>query len=117
MQYFLIILNVILMSIGQLLFKQTAIFLNAHGELSMINKFLLNPWFYGAGISFASATVIYVKILTNMQLSTAYPIITTSAYIFTIFGSIYFFNEKLSIINVFGISIIFIGIALSSYSK
>jgi len=117
MPYLLIILNVILMSAGQLLFKKSAVFLNAHAELSQINRFLLNPWFYLAGLSFTVATIIYVKILTNMQLSAAYPTITTLAYILTILGSIYFFNEKLSLINVIGISIIFIGIALASYSK
>jgi multidrug transporter EmrE-like cation transporter len=117
MTYALIFFNIILMSLGQLLFKQSAIFASKHQELTQINRLILNPWFYIAGTSFAIATIIYIKILENMRLSIAYPIITTVAYILTITGAIYFFNEKLSFINVLGILIIIIGIIFSAYPK
>ena len=117
MTYFLVCFNIILLSIGQLLFKQAAIFSNSHSELSQLEKYLLNPWFYVAGASFVITTLVYMKILTNLQLSISYPITTTLAYALTIIGSVYIFNEKLSIINTLGIGIIFIGIVLASYSK
>lgn len=117
MTYLLIIIEVSLLTIGQLLFKQAAIFSNMHTELSQLEKFLFNPWFYLAGTSFIVATLVYMKILTNMELSVAYPITTTLAYILTIFGSLYFFNERMSAVNAIGIVVIIFGIILASYSK
>jgi multidrug transporter EmrE-like cation transporter len=117
MKYFLLIFEIVTLSIGQLFFKQSAIFFKDHIELGTYLKYLLNPWLYLAGISFFAAAIVYVKILTNMQLSIVYPIITTLAYVFTILASVYFFSEKITFINIIGISIIFIGILLTSYSK
>ena len=117
MMYFLIVCDVFLLSVGQLLFKKAAIFSNTHQELSQIGKIVTDPWFYLAGACFITATLVYMKILATMELSEAYPITTTLAYILTILGSLYFFNEKLSTINIIGITIILFGILLASYSK
>lgn len=114
MPYLLIITNVLLMTIGQLLFKQTAIFSNNHPELNIFAKFLLNPWLYFAGLSFAAATIAYVRILTTMQLSLAYPLVTALAYTLTIFGSLYFFGERLNMVNFWGILFIILGVSLTT---
>ena len=114
MPYLLILINILLMTSGQLLFKQSAVFLNKHKDLGGFEKFFFNPWFYMAIVSFAIATIIYIKILTTLQLSTAYPVITTLAYILTIYGSVYFFSEKITPFNILGVLIILIGITISS---
>lgn len=113
MPYLLIIINISLMSIGQLFFKQSANFFNNNGQLSFILKYLLNPWFYAAVFSFAISTFIWVKILTQMKLSVAYPILSIS-YILTTVGAMILFHEKFSLINFLGIFFIMIGVSLVS---
>lgn len=113
MPYLFLAINIGLMSIGQLLFKQSANFLNSNEQLSFINKFLLNPWFYGAVFSFGISTFIWVKILTQMKLSIAYPILSVS-YILTSAGAFFIFGEKLNAINTIGIACIILGVSLVS---
>lgn len=113
MPYLLLTINILLMSIGQLLFKQAANFFNNNGNLSFLSKYLTNPWFYGAVFSFGISTFVWVKILTQMKLSIAYPILSIS-YILTTIGAMLLFNEKLSLMNFFGILFIMIGVSFIS---
>lgn len=113
MPYLLLAINVLLMSVGQLLFKRSAIFFNSNEHLGFVYKFLLNPWFYGAVSAFAISTFIWVKILTQMKLSIAYPLLSIS-YILTCIGAFFIFHEKLNTINALGILCIMIGVSLIS---
>lgn len=101
------------MSIGQLFFKQAAVFVNGNEKLNLITRYLFNPWFYAAIFFFATATFTWVQILTKMKISIAYPILSIS-YILTALGAYYFFGEKLSSINIAGIFIIMVGVSLIS---
>ncbi len=113
MLYTLLTINILLMSIGQLLFKQAAIFLNNNVQLQFPLKYLLNPWFYGAVFSYILSTFIWVNILTKMKLSVAYPILSIS-YILTTVGAMVLFKEKFSLINFLGIFFIMMGVSLIS---
>jgi len=113
MPYILLIINIILMSIGQLLFKQSANFFNSNENLSLFFKYFLNPWFYGAVFSFAISTFFWVKILTQMKISVAYPILSIS-YILTAVGAYYIFGERLILQNLIGIFLIMVGVSLVS---
>jgi len=113
MPYFLLFFNIILMSIGQLFFKQSAIFSENHSELNIALKYILNPWFYGAISFFAVSTFTWVKILTQMKISLAYPILSIS-YILTAIGAFYIFQERLTILNMVGIFFIILGVSLIS---
>lgn len=113
MTYFLLFFNIILMSIGQLFFKQAAIFSESHPELNIVLNYILNPWFYGAISFFAVSTFTWVKILTQMKISIAYPILSIS-YILTAIGAFYFFQEKMTVLNIFGIFFIIVGVSLIS---
>jgi multidrug transporter EmrE-like cation transporter len=113
MVYILLAANVSLMSIGQLLFKQSAIFVNQNSNLNILTRYLFNPWFYGAVAFFAVATFIWVQILTTMKISVAYPLLSVS-YIITAAGAFYFFGEKLSPVNLVGIFLIMLGVSLVS---
>jgi len=113
MPYLLLIVNIILMSIGQLFFKQAAIFVNGNERLNLITRYLFNPWFYAAIFFFATATFTWVQILTKMKISVAYPILSIS-YIITALGAYYFFGERLNSINIAGIFIIMLGVSLIS---
>lgn len=113
MPYFLLFFNIILMSIGQLFFKQSAIFSENHPEFNIFLKYILNPWFYWAISFFAISTFTWVKILTIMKISVAYPILSIS-YILTAIGAFYIFQEKLTALNIIGILLIMIGVSLIS---
>lgn len=102
-----------MMSIGQLFFKQSAIFSENHPELNIFLKYILNPWFYGAISFFAVSTFTWVKILTQMKISIAYPILSIS-YILTAIGAFYIFQERLTILNMVGIFLIMLGVSLIS---
>jgi len=101
------------MSIGQLFFKQAAIFSENHPELHIILKYLFNPWFYGAIAFFGVSTLTWVKILTQMKISVAYPILSIS-YILTAIGAYYFFGERLTALNMIGIFLVMIGVSIIS---
>lgn len=113
MTYFLLAINMILMTTGQLFFKQAAIFVNGNEKLNLVTRYLFNPWFYAAIFFFATATFTWVQILTKMKISVAYPILSIS-YILTTIGAYYFFGEKLSPLNMGGIFFIMIGVSLIS---
>ncbi len=113
MPYFLLTINVFLMSIGQLFFKQSAIFCQHHPELNIILKYILNPWFYIAVSFFAIATFTWVKILTQMKISVAYPILSIS-YVLTAIGAYYIFQERLTALNLVGVFLIMVGVSLIS---
>jgi multidrug transporter EmrE-like cation transporter len=113
MPYLLLSINILLMSIGQLFFKQAAIFVNGNEKLNLVTRYLLNPWFYAAIFFFATATFTWVQILTKMKISIAYPILSIS-YILTALGAYYFFGEKLNPVNITGIFIIMLGVSLIS---
>ena len=111
MPYFLLAVNIILMTTGQLFFKQAAIFVNGNEKLNLITRYLFNPWFYAAIFFFATATFTWVQILTKMKISVAYPILSIS-YIITAVGAHYLFGERLSPTNIAGIFVITLGVSL-----
>jgi multidrug transporter EmrE-like cation transporter len=101
------------MTIGQLFFKQAAIFINHNTNLNFVSRYLFNPWFYAAISFFAVGTLTWTQILTSMRLSIAYPLLSVS-YILTAVGAYYFFGERLSIVNLVGIFLIMFGVSLVS---
>jgi len=113
MPYLLLAVNMVLMTTGQLFFKQAAIFVNHNQNLNLITKYLFNPWFYAAISFFAVGTLTWTQILTSMRLSIAYPILSVS-YILTAVGAYYFFGERLGAVNISGILLVMLGVSLIS---
>jgi multidrug transporter EmrE-like cation transporter len=114
MIYILFLVNTLLMSAGQLLFKKSALYISTHSSLTLIQSYILNPWFYLAITCFALSTIVWVKILMAMKLVTAYPIALGIAYSVTAIGSFMLFNESLRPLNLIGITIVMLGIFLIS---
>lgn len=61
---------------------------------------------------FASALVFYSLVLSKMNLSIAYPIMTGMGFVFVIFFSVFFLQEQLFWWQWLGIAFIFSGVAL-----
>lgn len=111
MQYFLLGVNVLIMTAGQLFFKGSADFINSHPNLRFPMSYVMNPWFYIAVSLYVVSTFVWIQVLTRMSLSIAYPIVS-AAYILTLIGAAIFFHEHISTISILGVLLIMSGISL-----
>ena len=100
------------MACGQLFFKRSANFINENPNLEFPLFYIKNPWFYIAILLFTISTFIWTQVLTKIPLSVAYPIVSC-AYVLTVFGAFFFFQEKLSFVGVLGVFFIMTGITLT----
>ncbi len=116
MLYWLLAGNIFLMSLGQILFKKSSLFIESHLDLAIIYRYILNYWFLLGLTSFGVATLVWIKILSMAKLSAVYPM-QSLAYIIVAFLSYYLFGEKISFINSLGIMIIIFGVFLASQGK
>lgn len=110
-----ILLFIIMMACGQLLFKAASLSLRPAdspmgGALAAISewKFLLALVLYGA------ATFLWMKILKQMPLSTAYPLAMGSTIAITYIAGMIIYRETFSIFKAIGTTLIVIAIFLIS---
>ena len=110
--------NQILMSIGQVLFKKTALSIssglnneNSLGLIEGILKALTIPWLYMALVTYGLATLFWLYILQRIPLTLAYPFSTLAMTIVPILA-IFLFGEKISWSYWIGIFFIFMGITI-----
>ena len=76
------------------------------------HKFFLN-YVVWLGIScFVLALVSYSYVLSHIQLSIAYPIMTSLGFVIVIVTSLLYLSEKLTLIQLGGIAFIIIGVCL-----
>jgi len=106
--YFWPLLFTILMTAGQFLFKKAALASQADSFILSI----MNVWMFFAIIFYAVATLLWVWILKHLPLSAAYPFVAL-AFILVPIGSVYFFDEILSMRYMLGCLLIVGGIILS----
>tara|TARA_B100000686_G_scaffold331260_1_gene394560 strand:+ start:16492 stop:16824 length:333 start_codon:yes stop_codon:yes gene_type:complete len=107
------------MSVGQVLFKKTALTLSLSmaaqnsplGFIEGIVKALSVPWLYLALCVYAMATVCWLYILQRVPLSLAYPFSALAMVIVPIIA-IYLFGEKLNWSYWIGVFFIFTGIII-----
>lgn len=113
MAYFLIVLNVFIITAGQLFFKRSADFMNENTSLVFPMNYLANPWFYAAVTLFVLSTFVWTQALTKVPLSFAYPLVS-SAYILTVLGAFFIFNERITPMAIVGVLLIMLGITLTA---
>ena len=104
------------MSIGQILFKKTAISLgstlNSQESLGLIEgiiRALHIPWLYLALSVYALATVFWLYILQRIPLPLAYPFSALAMVIVPILAT-YIFGDRLTFSYWIGVLLIFLGI-------
>jgi uncharacterized membrane protein len=116
MLYLLLALNIILMSVGQIFFKKSSIFIEDHTYLNIVQKYFYNHWFLSGVFVFGIATFVWVKVLSLTKLSTIYPI-QSICYVIVAVLAFFVFGEKITFINSLGILIIILGVLLISQGK
>lgn len=112
MPYVLLVINVIIMTSGQLFFKRSADFMNHNSHLQFPMNYITNPWFFIAVSLFGVSTLVWTQVLTKIPLSVAYPIVSC-AYIFTVLGAFLIFDEKITHLGILGVLLIMAGISLT----
>jgi drug/metabolite transporter (DMT)-like permease len=102
----------LLMSLGQILFKKTALSLSSTNTLGLIDTFLkalTSPWLYMALITYGLATICWLYILQRIPLTIAYPFSALAMVIVPIVA-VLLFGERINTSYWIGLLLIIIGI-------
>jgi len=115
----LVFLASILLSVaGQLLMKNG---MNQFGAFPMtqlpfkIIPMFLNPWVFGGIACFGLSSVFWLSILSRLELSLVYPMVSL-AYVLVAIASVIFFKENVSVLRWASIGIICLGVLFLSRS-
>jgi small multidrug resistance pump len=73
-------------------------------------QFLLNGYLVGGILAYGLSTLMYISVLSKLNLSLAYPLIIGLTVIATTFAGAYFFQEKVEPIAWLGIGLMLSGI-------
>ena len=114
----MIIGSVLLNAIAQLLIRKGMLVVGTVGVSNFsqnIVPMLLNPWLWGAMISYAISILIWMSVLSKVEVGFAYPFLSIG-YIFAAVVGHMAFNEHLSMTRIIGIIFICIGVVLISRS-
>lgn len=109
---FLCLLNTVLMTIGQLMFKYGASSKQVNSFFDAV-KLLGNPIVFCAVCVYIFTTCLGLYILSKLPLSFVYPI-QALMFPFVFLGSMFFFHEIISPSGWIGISFIVIGVVICS---
>jgi len=94
------------MSFGQVLFKASALRVKEDGSIFAL---LWSPHFISAIILYVILTVVWVYILTGIQLSVAYPFVALS-FVFTPLVAYLVFGDTVSGSYIIGVALIIVGL-------
>lgn len=108
MIYLLLALNIILLVFGQTLWKLGLTGSGLKPSLSAVMPILFNPYILGGLVIYALATVIWLYILSQAELSLVYPLQSLS-YVAAAFIAMFVFNEHLPFTRWIGIGFIVLG--------
>lgn len=110
----LILLAVLLNTIAQLALKagmeRIGYFSFSWNNLLAISlQVISNPFILGGLVCYVLSVVVWLLVLSRVEVSVAYPMVSL-AYITTAIAASFFFNEHLSIIRMMGIGVIMAGV-------
>ncbi|AZV56328.1 SMR family transporter [Clostridium sp. AWRP] len=115
----LILISVFLGAIGQVLVKYGAVNLNLDFTIKYLIPSILSilknlPVMLGI-VSYGLSFLIWIKVLSKVELSYAYPMVSLG-YIITMVFSYFMFKENISFIRILGVAFIMFGVILVSRS-
>lgn len=91
--------------------------ITASDPLGMALQALTNVWFWGGGIAGGVLLLSFLLTLRTLDLSVAYPIVTSCALVGITIASFLFLGEQASLSRVGGVLAIFSGVLLLAYSQ
>lgn len=108
MTYALLFVNIVLLVLGQTLWKIGLRNIEFKFDLVSILKLTLNPYITGGLIVYVVATVIWLYILSKSELSLVYPL-QSLCYVAAAIVAVFVFKESIPITRWAGISLIILG--------
>ncbi len=113
--YMLVIVSVVLGVLGQLFMKMGMTQLGDLGSpgIMVIFQIVFQPWVFAGLLSYGIAMLVWVAVLANLDLSYAYPLLS-SGYVLVAFGSWWMFGDQISLIRWSGILVISLGVGLAA---
>ncbi|OQX50660.1 hypothetical protein B5M47_03535 [candidate division CPR3 bacterium 4484_211] len=117
MIYLMILTSVIIGVAGQLLMKQgvSKIGQFSEGVIPFLFKAVTSPWVIIGLTAYGAGTVIWLLILSKVDVSFAYPMLSLG-YIFLLIFAAFFLGEHISIIRILGVLLITLGVVLITRS-
>jgi len=116
--YLIFFASIILSIAGQLLMKQGMNQIGAFPLSQLLVKIIpmfLNPWVFSGLVAFGFSSIFWLVILSRMDLSLVYPMVSI-AYVIIAFASLILFKESISLLRWISIAIICFGVILISRS-
>ena len=116
MNIILILVSVLLNCTAQLCIRKGMLLVGETGMSNMITNLgvmVTNIWLWGAMICYALSILLWMAVLSKVEVSFAYPFLSIGYVVAAVVGY-YFFGESLSVIRIVGIVIICIGVYLTS---
>ena len=118
MNIILIISSVLLNCAAQLLIRKGMLQIGGMGLGEMLHRvgtLITNIWLWLAMLCYAISILIWMNVLSKVEVSFAYPFLSIGYVISAVVG-FFFFGENLSVIRITGIIVICIGVVLISRS-
>jgi multidrug transporter EmrE-like cation transporter len=78
----------------------------------LMSGLIREPMFWCGLVLFAFSSLIYIRVLTSISLSTAYPVFVSIAFAVVAAGALMLFGERLSTSKLLGSAFLIAGIAL-----
>lgn len=108
--------SILLGAVGQILLKVGAnqlknFNLSVDKIVSTFFKVIFTPYIFIGLILFVASFFLWVKVLTQAELSYAYPLVSLS-YVFVTLSSCLLFNETLTLAKVVGLLLIVAGVSV-----
>jgi len=115
--YTLLIPTILIAASAQIFFKKGVLALGTLdfsllGFFSLIPKVIQNAWLISGMFLFGISFLLYLFVLSKIQLNIIYPVVVGSGIILVTLASWSIFKEHLSMTQFIGISIIIFGIFL-----
>ena len=111
-----ILISVFLAVVGQLLLKMGMLRVGkfSFNISTMVHQYiriLLNPFIIAGLIGFFISMLIWLYVLSRMELSFAYPFVALN-YVLILLGSYFLFKETITVYKMIGVVVIIVGVYL-----
>jgi multidrug transporter EmrE-like cation transporter len=105
----------VMLAFGQVFFKRVGLALQGHSGLEAIAVVIRAPSLYFGLILYGGATLLWIWILSRVNLSVAYPWVAVGMVIVPLLGWL-MFGERVGPIFWLGVAFIVIGVGLTQYA-
>lgn len=114
----MILVSVLLNAVAQLFIRKGMLCIGTVGIDNFVQNIIpmiTNLWLWGAMLSYAVSILLWMAVLSKVEVSFAYPFLSIGYVVAAIIGYAVF-NEHLSAIRIAGIIVICLGVILISRS-